>query len=140
MTSFQLKANQLVQHFGQTINTPLSLKNGVCAIYDLDNQEKAIIEVPESSESIIFHCTLLKLAADVSVQTLRKLLLLNFEISAMQGCWLAIDEEDQICLCHTLSISQTDEQSFSDTLVGFMEQTQDVRLFITDLLQSTQKH
>lgn len=140
MTPFQFKANRLIEYFGETINTPLSLKNGVCALYDTNNQESAIIEVPEFSESIIFHCSLSTLPTEVSVQTLRDLLLLNFEISAMQGCWLAIDESEKICLCHTLSIEATDEQTFCDSLVGFIEQVKDVRLFITDLLQPEKTH
>ncbi|WP_219703137.1 type III secretion system chaperone [Marinomonas lutimaris] len=140
MTETQLKAEQLIKNFGKKINTPLSLENGVCAIYDLNNQEQAIIEVPEHSENIILHCTIIKITADISVQSLQKLLLLNFEVSAMQGCWLAIDEEDQICLCHILDIKKTDEKYFSNTLVGFMEKTKDVRLFVTNLLIPMQKH
>ncbi|QUX90796.1 hypothetical protein CYL31_04985 [Marinomonas sp. A3A] len=140
MTETQLKAEQLIKNFGGKINTPLSLENGVCAIYDLNNQEQAIIEVPEHSENIILHCTIIKITADISVQSLQKLLLLNFEVSAMQGCWLAIDEEDQICLCHILDIKKTDEKYFSNTLVGFMEKAKDVRLFVTSLLIPMQKH
>lgn len=140
MTSLQSKANHLIQYFGRMINTPLSLRKGICALYDSETQqEKVIIEVPETSESIILHCTLTKLDRDVSVQAMRKLLLLNFEISAMQGCWLAIDEDDSICLCHTLNIEKTDEKNFCDTLTGFIAQTQDVRLFIADLLKPSPK-
>lgn len=140
MTAMKLKANQLIQHFGKTINSPLSLKNGVCALYDANQQESAIIEVPDMTENFIFHCTLTKLTSDPSKQLLRKLLLLNFEISAMQGCWIAIDENDHVCLCHTLCIEKTDEQNFCDTLIGFINHAKDVRLFVKDLLESTKEN
>ncbi|MDW6001973.1 type III secretion system chaperone [Vibrio mangrovi] len=140
MTPHQLKANQLIQHFGQTINASLSLKDGVCALFDTNHQETAIVEVPDFSDNIIFHCSLLKLPPEVTPQAMRKMLLLNFEISAMQGCWLAIDENDQLCLCHVLPLDKTNEQHFTDTLVGFIEQVKDVRAFTTDLLRETVQH
>jgi hypothetical protein len=135
MTPYQIKANKLIQHFGQTINASLSLKDGVCALYNTNHQETAIVEVPDFSDNIIFHCSLLKLSPDTAPQVLRKILLLNFEISAMQGCWLAIDEDDNLCLCHVIALDKTDEQHFTDTLTGFIEQTKDVRAFVLTLLQ-----
>lgn len=136
MTSHQLKANQLIQHFGQTIRTPLQLKDGVCALFDTQGTEVAIIEVPDHTDSVIFHCTLLTLSDDVPPQVLRQLLQLNFEISAMQGCWLAVDERDKLCLCHVLPLEQTDEQHFSNSLNGFIEQVKDVRAYSTAMLQA----
>ncbi|MDH2435675.1 type III secretion system chaperone [Pokkaliibacter sp. MBI-7] len=135
MTPHQLKANQFIQHFGTSIRASLQLKDGVCALYDAEDQEVTVIEVPDHSDSAIFHCSLLTLSSDVSPQKLRKLLLLNFEISAMQGCWLAVDERDNLCLCHVLPLDKSDEQHFSNSLTGFIEQTKDVRAFTQELLR-----
>ncbi|MEI8632324.1 CesT family type III secretion system chaperone [Vibrio sp. PP-XX7] len=55
-------------------------------------------------------------------------------MSAMQGCWLAIDEQNQLNLCYVQPIEQTDEQHFSDTLAGFIGQVKDVRAFTSALL------
>lgn len=134
MTPSQRKANQLIQHFGQAIKTDLQLKDGVCALYDVDNREAAVLEVPDFSDSIICHCNLFNLPEDVPPQALRQLLLLNFEISAMQGCWLAVDERNNLCLCFVLPLDKTDEQHFSNSMLGFIEQVSDVRAFTSELL------
>ncbi len=134
MTPHQLKADHFLQHFGQTINAPLQLKDGVCALFDAQGIEVAIIEVPEHSDSAIFHCALLPLASDTPPEVLHQLLRLNFEISAMQGCWLAIDEQDKLCLCHVLVLDRTDEQHFGDSLNCFIAQVNDVRAYSTEVL------
>lgn len=135
MTPHQLKADQLLQHFGQTIHAPLQLQDGVCALFDAQGTEVAIVEVPEHSDIAICHCALLPLSDDVPPQALYQLLRLNFEISAMQGCWLAIDEQDKLCLCHVLPLDRTDEQHFSDSLNGFIAQVKDVRAYSAEVLR-----
>jgi hypothetical protein len=135
MTPYQCKADQLLQHFGQTLGTPLRLKDGVCALFDAQGTELAVVEVPVHSDSVILHCNLLPLGHDLPSQALRQLLRLNFEIGAMQGSWLAIDEQDALCLCYVLSLERTDERHFSDTLNAFITQAKDVRTFSADLLR-----
>ncbi|TDO98240.1 type III secretion system chaperone [Marinomonas balearica] len=136
MTPYELKANDLIKHFAQFINTPLELKDGVCALFDAEDQQSVVIEVPKQSSSVILHCTLLQLESNVSTDVLRAILLLNFEISAMQGCWLAIDEAGQICLCNMIDLEKTDHEHFKNTLMGFIEQVRDVRQFIYEILSS----
>ncbi|MGR2741040.1 type III secretion system chaperone [Billgrantia sp. Q4P2] len=135
MTPHQHKANHLLQHFAQAIHTPLQLKDGVCALFDAQGIEVAIIEVPEHSDSAIFHGALLPLSSDTPPQALHQLLRLNFEISAMQGCWLAIDEQDKLCLCYVLPLDRTDEQHFGDSLNCFIAQVKDVRAYSAEVLR-----
>ncbi|SHO55644.1 type III secretion system chaperone [Vibrio quintilis] len=135
MTPTQLKASQFIRHFGQVTQSDLSLKNGLCALYGPDNQEAAVIEVPDFSDNIIFHCALMTLPANISARKLSHLLQLNFEISAMQGCWLALNEHEQLNLCSVLAIETTSENHFHDTLTGFIELVKDVRAFVTGQLQ-----
>ncbi|MEI8632325.1 hypothetical protein P4S72_10630 [Vibrio sp. PP-XX7] len=66
MTPFQVRTNQFLQHFSQTTQSTLTLKHGVCAIYNAEHQKIAVIEVPESSENIIFHCSLHHLPEEIS--------------------------------------------------------------------------
>lgn len=140
MTPTQSKTNQFLQHFSQSINTKLSLNNGVCAIYNHLSQQSAVIEVPDFSDNIIFHCSLMTLPEKVNAQTMKQMLLLNFEMSAMQGCWLAIDEQQQLCLCYLLPIDKTDQTHFCNTLLGFIEQVKNVRPFISAWFQSAVTH
>ena len=137
MTTSQNHVNKLLQHLAQRLRTPLELKNGVCALQDKDNGHEAIvIEVPEHSDSAILHCSLLSLSANVASTILRQLLLLNFEISAMQGCWLAVDENDKLCLCHVYSLDKADEQHFTNTVMGFISQVKEVRAFVAQMFEN----
>jgi hypothetical protein len=139
MTPTQLKADQFIRHFGQVTQNDLSLKHGLCALYDPDNQEVAVIEVPDFSDNIIFHCSLMTLPANTSAKKLNHLLQLNFEISAMQGCWLALNEYEQLNLCSVLDIEATNETHFHDTLTGFIELGKDVRAFVGEQLQKPER-
>ncbi|MCA2018848.1 type III secretion system chaperone [Vibrio tritonius] len=140
MTPTQTKTDQYLRNFAHSMNTQLSLRNGVCAIYDHLSQQNAVVEVPDFSDNIIFHCVIMTLPSDLSAEVMRKILLLNFEISAMQGCWLAIDEQQQLCLCHLLPIDKTDQQLFNDSLIGFIEQVKQVRPFVTPWFSAPVTH
>jgi len=134
MNPNQHKIEQLIQHLGQTIKADLQLKSGVCALYNAEGLQAVVLEIPDHSDTIVFHCSLFTLPDNLSRQTLRQLLLLNFEISAMQGCWLAADERDNLCLCYVLEIDKTDEQHFTNSVLGFIEQVKDVRAFTHELV------
>ncbi len=129
--------NKMLKHLASRLQTPLELKNGVCALMDKENgREVIVIEVPEHSDSAVLHCSLFSLSTNVSSTILRQLLLLNFEISAMQGCWLAVDEKDKLCLCHVYSLDKADEQHFTDTVMGFINQVNDVRAFVSQMFEN----
>ncbi|AWO77489.1 type III secretion system chaperone [Serratia marcescens] len=130
MTESQLRVEKLLQHFAAGSVAPLHLKEGVCALYHEQGQEAVVLEVPEHSDSILLHCQLFE--ADAQLYPL--LLQLNFEMSAMRGCWLALDEQHTVRLCFQQPLRQLDEASFSHMLSGFIAQTVEVREFISDWL------
>ncbi|MEJ2042489.1 MAG: type III secretion system chaperone [Reinekea sp.] len=135
MTPTQEKANRLIQHFAERINNYFTLDNGVCALYDTDGQEAVIIEAPQHSDNVLLYCTLQSMPLEITRESLSKLLMLNFEVSAMQGCWVAMDEDYRLRLCYLYSMVHIDENHFSDTLTGFIEQVKDVRALIPEFIE-----
>lgn len=130
-------AQKLISHLSTQLQTPLQLKNGVCAIQNKDNgAEAVVIELPENSDSVVIHCALTPLAENVANSLLKKLLLLNFEISAMQGCWLAVDESEILCLCHLIPLQTIDETTFSHTIIQFIQHSSEVKDFTVDLMRA----
>ena len=128
--------NHLLEHYGRQHNSTLALKDGVCALVDRDNREAAVIELPPDSDSLIFHCKIEDLHEPSSERYLRTLLALNFEMNAMRGCWLALDNEDSLRLCSQLSVSGLDAVGFRMALSGFMTQAREVNEFITSLREA----
>lgn len=134
MTPSQQQAETFLQHFSAGCHTPLHLQNGVCALYNEQGQEAAVLEVPEQSDSLLLHCQLL-VADPQSAAALYPLLLqLNFEMGAMRGCWLALDELHTVRLCFQQALASLDEASFTHVVSGFIEQAGEVRAFIAEML------
>ncbi|WLS77887.1 type III secretion system chaperone [Erwinia pyri] len=127
--------NHFLNLYGRRIKAPLSLKEGVCALFDRHQQEVAIIELPQGSDSVLFHCRIETLQGDAAPERLKTLLALNFEMNAMRGCWLALDAEESLRLCSQLPVATLDERLFAQSLEGFMLQAQQVREFIMELHQ-----
>ncbi|WP_345831057.1 type III secretion system chaperone [Erwinia sp. HDF1-3R] len=128
--------NHLLEHYGRQHNSALTLKDGVCALVDRDNREAAVIELPPGSDSLIFHCKIEDLHEPCSERYLRTLMSLNFEMNAMRGCWLALDNEESLRLCSQLSVSGLDATGFRMALSGFMTQAREVNEFITSLREA----
>jgi hypothetical protein len=127
--------NHFLNLYGRRIKAQLSLKEGVCALFDRHQQEVAIIELPQGSDSVLFHCRIETLQGDAAPEVLKMLLALNFEMNAMRGCWLALDAEESLRLCSQLPVATLDEQLFAQSLEGFMLQAQQVREFIIEVVQ-----
>jgi len=125
----------LLGQYGKRLNTQLRLENGVCALFTAQKQEAAIIELPPGSDAMILHCYIRELAEDVAADLLRGLLALNFEMDAMRGCWLAFDER-QLRLCTQQRVSGLDSRSFTSLLDGFIQQAEEVKLFIAEFITS----
>jgi len=126
--------NTWLAAWGAAHDTALSLNNGVCAIFK-DKQEAAIIELPAESESLLFHCKIETLHENVKTTEwyLRVLLALNFEMDAMRGCWLALDDKDNLRLCTQVELATLNEQAFINMLEGFMNQVMDVAEFLAEV-------
>lgn len=130
------RLNHFLNLYGRKIGGQLSLKEGVCALFDQKQQEVAIVELPQGSDSVLFHCRIETLTDEAAPEVLRTLLALNFEMNAMRGCWLALDSEENLRLCSQLSVATLDETLFAQSLEGFMLQAQQVREFITTVVQA----
>lgn len=133
MTPSQRQVERFLQHFSSGCKTPLHLKEGVCALYNDQGQEAAVLEVPEQSDSLLLHCQLTETDPQASLTFYPLLLQLNFEMAAMRGCWLALDEQHKVRLCFQQSLAQLDEATFSHLVSGFIEQAVEVREFIVQI-------
>lgn len=137
MHSQQQHVTRLLQAFGRATQTPLRLDNGICVLNDENGEEAAVIDVPAHSEQLLLHCRIVALDGLEGVDEaamLRLMLQLNFEMAAMRGCWLAVDEFNQLRLCFQYSLSGLEENRFNAVLSGFIQQVKESRDFIISLL------
>ena len=136
MTETQAIIHRNLQHFAQvTQSGNLALKNGVCALFN-GEREAVIIEVPENSDTVIFHCEIANVMHHpVGQDFYQKILLLNFEVSIMKGCWLAIDAQD-LRLVTTQEIRLLTETDFCNLVIGFIEQVTVIRQLVDEIRAS----
>ncbi|MFP1724921.1 type III secretion system chaperone [Lonsdalea quercina] len=141
MHSQQQHVTRLLQAFGRATQTPLRLDNGICVLNDENGEEAAVIDVPAHSEQLLLHCRIVALDGLEGLDEAaiyRLMLQLNFEMAAMRGCWLALDEFNQLRLCFQHSLSALDENRFNAMLSGFIQQVKETRDFIISLLGQIQ--
>ncbi|MBV4458463.1 type III secretion system chaperone [Pseudomonas sp. COR58] len=115
---------RFIAHLADRLGTPLTWQNGVCALYDSEQAQAAVIEWPEHSENVIIHCRLGALRP--GPDNLQRLLAMNFDIAGLRGCWLALDKGD-VRLCTQRELARLDEDSFSDVVGGFVAQVRETR-------------
>ncbi|WP_296256059.1 MULTISPECIES: type III secretion system chaperone [unclassified Pseudomonas] len=115
-------ADTLIAALGTQLNTPLTLENGVCALFDQD-REVAIIEVSPAGDVAVVHCKLL-VRPDPGMY--ERLLRLNFDTGVMHGCWLALDERSEVRLCAETSLQQMGQTQFVHWVQGFVRQTREM--------------
>ncbi|WJV64733.1 type III secretion system chaperone [Pectobacteriaceae bacterium CE70] len=137
MTSAQQRAAHLLHYFGRSCRTEITLNEGICVLLGDDGQEAAVIEVPEHSDSLLVHCQILDLQGEENPVVYKLMLQLNFEMAAMRGCWLALDEYYNLRLCAQHSLATLDEARFSAILSGFIQQVKETQSFIASLLEKT---
>nr|WP_113865231.1 type III secretion system chaperone [Brenneria salicis]NMN91763.1 Tir chaperone family protein CesT [Brenneria salicis ATCC 15712 = DSM 30166]RBP65829.1 Tir chaperone family protein CesT [Brenneria salicis ATCC 15712 = DSM 30166]RLM31864.1 DspFAvrF family protein [Brenneria salicis ATCC 15712 = DSM 30166] len=138
MTPAQQQVTRLLQHYGQTHHTSLNLQDGVCVMNGPDGQEAAVLEVPGNSDALLLHCQLVSFKHYDNVGIYHLMLLLNFEMAAMKGCWLALDENDTLRLCTQQTLDALTEPSFNALLSAFISQAVETRLFINNLLSQVE--
>jgi hypothetical protein len=117
----------LIHSLGAQLGTSLTLQNGVCALYDSQDTEAAVIELPEHSEMVIFHCRVGRCperSAD-----LQRLLSLNFDVARLHGCWFAVDQGD-VRLCAQRELASLNESLFCDITRGFIVQAREARALL----------
>jgi len=116
-----------INALGARLGTSLTVQNGVCALYDGEDNEAAVIELPEHSEMVVFHCRVGRCperSAD-----LQQLLSLNFDVARLHGCWFAVDQGD-VRLCAQRELATLDESQFCDAAHGFIAQAREARAFL----------
>ncbi|KPZ10119.1 Type III chaperone ShcE [Pseudomonas syringae pv. viburni] len=118
---------RFINSLGAQLGTSLTLQNGVCALYDGQNNEAAIIELPEHSEMVIFHCRIGR--CPERAPDLQRLLSLNFDVARLHGCWFAVDQGD-VRLCAQRELASLDEPAFCDVARGFISQAREARAFL----------
>ncbi|MCF5710982.1 type III secretion system chaperone [Pseudomonas tremae] len=127
MKTLQPDFARFISALGAQLDAPLMLQNGVCALYDSQDNEAAVIELPEHSEMVIFHCRVGRCperSAD-----LQRLLSLNFDVARLHGCWFAVDQGD-VRLCAQRELGSLDEPTFCDVTRGFISQAREARAFL----------
>lgn len=115
---------RFIAHLGNQLGTALTLNNGVCALYDRDNLQAAVIEWPEHSDHLILHCRLGSLQPGLGHS--QRLLEMNFDIPSLRGCWLALDNGD-VRLCTQRELAHLDEDSFIHLICGFVALAREAR-------------
>ncbi|WCG81388.1 type III secretion system chaperone [Pectobacterium sp. A5351] len=134
MTPTQQHITRLLRHYGSLSRTPLSLQDGICALRESDGQEAVVLEVPASSSVLLLHSDVMRFQGEVSTAVYQLMLMLNFEMAAMKGCWLALDENSTLRLCTQHSAESLDESGFTALLPAFISQAKETRLLIRGLL------
>ncbi|MHC8397960.1 type III secretion system chaperone [Pseudomonas sp. MDT1-17] len=130
MASAHTTIQALIGHLANQLGTPLTLQNGVCALYDNDHQA-AVIEIGEHGDSVILHCRLGALHPEQD--NLKRLLCMNFDVALLRGCWLALDNGD-VRLCIQRELSLLNEDGFCHLVRGFIAQTRETRSDLAHLL------
>jgi len=131
----QQQIQRLLAEFGRRQGVSLALDNGVCALQDAQGQEAAILELPPGSDTLLLHCQLFAPGVQAEqLATWRLLMKLNFEMNAMRGCWLALDEEEQVRLCYQQSLEGLTPATFSALLLAFMQQAREARALLSEMV------
>ncbi|MEE3649186.1 MULTISPECIES: type III secretion system chaperone [unclassified Brenneria] len=134
MTPAQQHITRLLHHYGKIHQVSLSLQDGVCALYEQGGQEAAVLEMPANGDALLLHGEIMRFQDDNPAATYHLMLLLNFEMAAMKGCWLALDENTTLRLCSRQTADSLDESRFTALLSAFIDQKKEVRLLINELL------
>ena len=125
MHTAHTQTQHLIAALGEHLNTRLTLDNGVCALFDAQGKEAAIIEVPAHSDSAVLHCQLEVPAHAPSLH--KRLLELNFRLDTLRGCWLALDEHGDLRLCAQSPLENLSEERFCHWVTGFIAQVNETR-------------
>ncbi|MBP2169578.1 hypothetical protein J2125_002770 [Erwinia toletana] len=130
----QQQLQMLLDEFASSQGVVLKLENGVCALQDESGQEALVLELPDGSDALLLHCQLFAMQDyGEKLAAWRLLMTLNFEMNAMRGCWLALDEEDSIRLCSQQPLAALNASGFSQLLLAFMQQAREARELITEV-------
>ncbi|EJK98634.1 putative type III secretion chaperone SrcB [Pseudomonas fluorescens Q2-87] len=118
-------AQHLISALAEHLHADLQLEGGVCALYDTNNREAVVIELPDLGDAVILHCSIDVPAHAPGLH--KRLLELNFRLDLLGGSWLALDDKGSVRLCAHCPLSMLDEARFCHWIVGFVDQVAEVR-------------
>lgn len=121
-------SQQLLAALGQHLKTDLQPDNGVCALFNSQNQEMCVIEFSPHNSHALLHCAIG--GALHAPDRYRELLKLNFQPDKLLGCWLALDENDELRICAQCPVAFLTEEIFCQWVTGFIQQLSDTRLLL----------
>lgn len=131
----QQNLQRLLDDFGRRQGISLTIDNGVCAMQDEQGKEAVILELPAGSDTLLLHCQLFASALLTDqLTTWRLLMKLNFEMQAMRGCWLALDEEEQMRICYQQPLAGLTPATFSALMLAFIQQAREMRLLLPEIV------
>ena len=91
----------------------------------------------EASKSVIYGVVCQLFASALltdQLTTWRLLMKLNFEMQAMRGCWLALDEEEQMRICYQQPLAGLTPATFSALMLAFIQQAREMRLLLPEIV------
>lgn len=116
---------QLLATLSQHLNVELQLENGICALFNNQDQEVCVIELLPQSSSAVLHCAI---TTDLPARDhYEQLLKLNFQPDRLHGCWLALDAGDGLRLCTQCPVELLTGHRFCQWVTGFIQQVADTR-------------
>lgn len=116
---------QLLATLSQHLNVELQLENGICALFNNQDQEVCVIELLPQSSSAVLHCAI---TTDLPARDhYEQLLKLNFQPDRLHGCWLALDAGDGLRLCTQYPVEFLTGHRFCQWVTGFIQQVADTR-------------
>lgn len=127
-------AHRLISALADHLRADLHLQQGVCALYDTQDREAVVIELPDHSDMAIVHCAI-ELTAHASGLH-KRLLELNFRLDLLGGSWLALDDQACVRLCAQCPLSALDETAFCHWVVGFVRQVDALRPRLLELARA----
>jgi len=135
--TYQQELQRLLNDFGRRQGISLTIDNGVCAMQDEQGQEAVVLELPAGSDTLLLHCQLFSSTLlTEQLATWRLLMKLNFDMHAMRGCWLALDEEEQMRLCYQQPLTSLTPATFSALMLAFIQQAGEMRRLLPEIVSA----
>lgn len=125
MNKNTLTDERLLAALSKYLKADLQLENGVCALFNQEEQEICVIELLPQNSAALLHCAVGP--RNPTLEGYSQWLKLNFQLEKMHGCWLALDDNSEGRLCAQCSREVLTESNFCQWVSGFIQQVNDVR-------------
>ncbi|USE35053.1 CesT family type III secretion system chaperone [Endozoicomonas sp. SCSIO W0465] len=113
----------LIQHLNDLSGQKFPMIDSACTLFNEKNEIAAVVELPESSDLLLFHRLVARLPSDPETRNGRalQLLTLNGVPDKLQGAWFSIDPEGYgIYLMTGHPIDNLSTNGFESLLMNFI--------------------